>query len=214
MNFKAFLLAGALTGMGSAHAANLLTNGSFETPNIVANNFYTLYGTGSTSITGWTVVGGDIQLTPDTYMGLNASDGRQWIDMTGIYGYDKGVRSDAVATTLGQAYTLTFDLGNYVPFGTSTLSVSINNGPASLFTNIVNGAGPMDWESMSMSWMADSASAQITFLGVANGALSNDAVIGFDNASFSANPVPVPATAWLLGSGLLGLIGVARRKTA
>ena len=27
------------------------------------------------------------------------------------------------------------------------------------------------------------------------------------------NPVPVPAAAWLFGSGLLGLIGVARRKT-
>lgn len=27
-------------------------------------------------------------------------------------------------------------------------------------------------------------------------------------------PIPVPAAAWLLGSGLLGLIGVARRKTA
>lgn len=28
------------------------------------------------------------------------------------------------------------------------------------------------------------------------------------------SPVPVPAAAWLLGSGLLGLVGVARRKTA
>lgn len=26
--------------------------------------------------------------------------------------------------------------------------------------------------------------------------------------------VPVPAAAWLLGSGLLGLVGVARRKAA
>lgn len=33
-----------------------------------------------------------------------------------------------------------------------------------------------------------------------------------DNANIGA--VPVPAAAWLLGSGLLGLIGVARRKTA
>jgi hypothetical protein len=27
-------------------------------------------------------------------------------------------------------------------------------------------------------------------------------------------PVPVPAAVWLLGSGLLGLAGVARRKSA
>ncbi len=27
------------------------------------------------------------------------------------------------------------------------------------------------------------------------------------------NPVPIPAAVWLFGSGLLGLVGVARRKT-
>jgi hypothetical protein len=27
-----------------------------------------------------------------------------------------------------------------------------------------------------------------------------------------ASPVPVPAAAWLFGSGLIGLVGVARRK--
>ena len=36
----------------------------------------------------------------------------------------------------------------------------------------------------------------------------------FFNANFNANltPVPVPAAVWLFGSGLLGLIGVARRR--
>lgn len=35
------------------------------------------------------------------------------------------------------------------------------------------------------------------------------------NFSFTAPaPVPVPAAAWLLGSGLLGLVGVARRRKA
>jgi hypothetical protein len=36
--------------------------------------------------------------------------------------------------------------------------------------------------------------------------------IAFDD--FSITPVPVPAAVWLFGSGLIGLIGVARRKKA
>jgi hypothetical protein len=37
---------------------------------------------------------------------------------------------------------------------------------------------------------------------------------GHWSTSRAATPVPVPTAAWLLGSGLLGLIGVARHKTA
>ena len=32
------------------------------------------------------------------------------------------------------------------------------------------------------------------------------------NANFDFTVVPVPAAVWLFGSGLLGLVGVARRK--
>lgn len=34
----------------------------------------------------------------------------------------------------------------------------------------------------------------------------------WDAGSFTATVVPVPAAVWLLGSGLLGLVGLARRK--
>jgi hypothetical protein len=40
----------------------------------------------------------------------------------------------------------------------------------------------------------------------------NDPGIALSTQAYS--PVPVPAAAWLLGSGLLGLMGVARRKKA
>jgi hypothetical protein len=49
----------------------------------------------------------------------------------------------------------------------------------------------------------------------------NDTVIGSEDLSiwkegssspFGANPVPVPAAVWLLGSGLIGLVGLRRRK--
>jgi len=38
-------------------------------------------------------------------------------------------------------------------------------------------------------------------------------ILAFTAAS-STNPVPVPAAVWLFGSGLLGLVGIARRKKA
>ena len=37
--------------------------------------------------------------------------------------------------------------------------------------------------------------------------------IGFDEVRFGT-VVPVPAAVWLFGSGLIGLIGIARRKKA
>ena len=36
----------------------------------------------------------------------------------------------------------------------------------------------------------------------------------FIGSTIAVNAVPVPAAAWLMGSGLIGLIGVARKKTA
>jgi hypothetical protein len=37
---------------------------------------------------------------------------------------------------------------------------------------------------------------------------------GLDNVSFATSVVPVPAAVWLFASGLAGLLGLARRKTA
>lgn len=56
----------------------------------------------------------------------------------------------------------------------------------------------------------------LQFAAVCGAAATCTADYYFDNVSITAdvNPVPVPAAVWLFGSGLLGLIGVARRKKA
>lgn len=193
-----------------AGATNLLTNGSFETPSI-AGSAYVFYASGSTAITGWTAVGpGETQLTRTEF--LPAAHGMQWVDLTGNVGYDKGLRSDAVATTPGLAYTLSFDLGDYYPSGfqSSTVAVRINGGAPTLFSNPYQ-AGVMDWERKSMTWLADASTTQISIIGVQNGGLSNNYGIGLDNVVFELNPVPEPASYALMLAGL-GLVGVAARR--
>jgi hypothetical protein len=215
--FVVSLACAAASLSGTGHAANLINNGSFENPNIVASGSYALVATGSTTVTGWTMLGlagESVQLTPDTYLGLKASDGRQWLDLTGITGYDKGVRSDAVTVVPGSTYLLSFDVGNYLPFGASTLGVSINGGTEQKFTNTslaVTATNPMNWASFSLSWVATGSTASISFLGRANGALSNNSGIGLDNVRFDLAPVPEPHSAWLLLLGLPVMAAWRRR---
>lgn len=133
--------------------------------------------------------------------------------MTGIYDYAKGLQSDAVTTVIGQSYTLSFDIGNYVPYGPSTVGMSINGGLEQLFINpslAVTVHTPLNWMHFSTVWVADATSMQVSFLGRANGANSNNGAIGLDNAAFIETPqppvtgVPEPVTLSLLGAGLAG----------
>lgn len=199
------------------------TNGSFESPDIVASGSYAPYGPGSTLITGWTVAdAGEIQLIPDTFMGLTASDGRQWVDLTGVYGYDKGIYSDPISVTEGAQYHLSLDVGNYLPFGMSTVAVTINGKDAHLITNtslVATGDSPMNWATFGFDWTAETSFARIEIFGRANGAFSNDGVIGIDNVSLVAadnvsvlTAVPEPETYLLMLAGFGAISFVARRR--
>jgi hypothetical protein len=56
------------------------------------------------------------------------------------------------------------------------------------------------------------AQAQTTRYGLYNKIANSSSTVWFDNVSVSA--VPIPAAVWLFGSGLLGILGVSRRKKA
>lgn len=194
-----------------AGAANLLSNGSFETPSI-AGSSYVFYASGSAAITGWTAVGpGETQLTRTEF--LPAAHGLQWVDLTGNVGYDKGLLSDAVATIPGLTYTLSFDLGDYAAggFQNSTVAVSINGGAQTWFNNVYQ-SGVMDWERKTLAWTANATSARIRIVGVQNGSLSNHWGIGLDNVAFEVSAVPEPASAALMLAGVVAMGWLARRR--
>lgn len=68
------------------------------------------------------------------------------------------------------------------------------------------------WETFSTSYTIEATATRlkVVLLGI-----NADSVIGYDNVGIDgATVVPVPAAVWLFGSGLLGLIGVARKKKA
>src|SRR5262249_7117887 len=97
---------------GVAHASpNLIANGSFETPTVPVGGF-TNFGSGSTAITGWTVVGPEASVVSTAFVSeccaFPALDGSQWLDLTGDRSNSLEGVERSVATVAGKTYDLSF----------------------------------------------------------------------------------------------------------
>jgi hypothetical protein len=135
--------------------ANLLTNGSFESP-IVPNGGFTNFNSGSTGITGWTVIGPagkGVSIISGAFSvsGIKtpAQDGAQWLDLTGDNSNDIEGVSQTVATVAGATYTLTFWIGNVSAGGNfginSSVCLKINGTPVQNFTNSTPSPTGLAW---------------------------------------------------------------------
>jgi len=201
--------------------AALITNGSFEAPVVPVGSFKN-FASGSSLITGWTVVGPGASIINGTFFqeccSFPAEDGSQWLDLTGDGTNSIGGVEQTVATTAGTQYTLSFWVGNiFDPAGifgtTSTVNVRLGGiAGASLgtFTNSSTTTGTQVWKLFNINFTATGASATLDFL---NADPSNDNSNGLDNVSLTANAngVPDPGTLSLVGLGIIGL-GLIRRR--
>lgn len=80
---------------------------------------------------------------------------------------------------------------------------------ALLFYSKVASASLLYGTSIDSFYTIDSTTAEATLAGYLHTTAGHISL-----ATMGFSPVPLPAAAWLFGSGLLGLIGVARRKAA
>jgi hypothetical protein len=208
-------MAGAGFGLSSARAANLVTNGSFETPVQAVGGLEDFVG-GSTDIPGWTVQGVDVNVINQAYaepangmVAFNSDVGAQCLDLTGYgnTGPTNGV-IQTIATTPGVTYNLTFAVGAgltnngspYYPAIAATDDLSVNGGSTIPFTSFPTDPGYMTWTEYSYPFVASGATTTIDFF---NGTPTQDDFSGLDNVQVV---VPEPTTGILLlgvGSGML-----------
>ena len=159
------------------------------------------------------------------------------LDATGGgVGVDTTVTGDIGGGTWSVASTTTFFGANWTAhsgttFGPGTYSFDTIEGGT--YTGIVVGAGQVgghilfDWgvttdiDVINVWDVTDNGDGTFSYFstdvdsdGVRGLGMIDGAFPGFNaNFDFTA-AVPVPAAVWLLGSGLIGLVGVARRKKA
>ena len=209
---------------GVSLQANVITNGSFESPLVPAGG-WTDYASGSTAIPGWTVVGaaGGVSIVSGTDVQLccafPAEDGAQYLDLTGDGTNAVEGVEQTFSTTIGTNYTLTFWVGNVdnpsAGFGTaSTVNVKLGGLNGTLLdsvTNSVNNSTTQTWQMFTTSFTASGSTTAVDFL---NGDPGNDNTNGLDNVSInSTSAVPEPSSVALLGSALGVLAFWSRKRT-
>lgn len=208
---------------GRAEAANLVSNGEFDNiGNVFVDN--TGYGSddlqtaGSTNIPMWNSVHGfanEFWTAPVNDYALGASPGNgsgYFVDLTGqANNKPYGGIEQAITTTPGQKYELSFDLGASTEYNSADLgSAALTASAAGVSRHFsLSPIGPSQWKSETLSFTAVDQSTVIQFL--ADSAYTSR-YTGLDNVRVgNIAAVPEPLTWGMMIVGFAA-IGAAMRR--
>jgi hypothetical protein len=218
MKWNAFHVLATLALAAAPGLASPITVTNFSFENLSGITMSACTGAGcaanfTSGIPGWTVApnGGLFQpgsQSPQLYYN-SVPDGT-----TIAYGNSQ-MYSQTVGPTVGvgTVYTLLVDLGHQIgtPFG---VTGDLRIGGSNARTVSLTGSAPTDgnWATYSASFTGLAGDTTLT-IDLNGGTTGNQLQGGFDNVRLSDNSVPEPASFLLIGSALLILPALRRRRT-
>ncbi len=150
----------APTNTGVIDSTNLVSNGSFET-----------------NTNGWTLTASAVRSNTQ-----GATTGSFALAITAGNGAVDGMASTTLATTVGQTYTVTFDMGAYAISGginsAQTMNFQVQGASTLINENIVDaGANTNTFNAYRYTFVADSTTTTLRFADVSSGTTSVDMMI-------------------------------------
>ena len=171
---------------------------------------------------GWPVSGNDF--TSDLNgLGYNqmSTGGQLSVDMDGTVTFYYIAAESGYTNSFTGSFSMTEGDDSFNWGGWDSFSVAVSSGEIldfSFTSTSANALTPVD----------NAGGSNLEGLGIMSSAATSDLVLAYNDnysgfmdsdfddmmvrAKFTGTVVPVPAAAWLFGSGLLGLVGLARRR--